>query len=45
MLQKLWIFKKQKNSGAIGIFDDKYADKVRVVSAGNTLKNYVVEHI
>lgn len=27
-----------KNSGAIGIFDDKYADKVRVVSAGEYSK-------
>ena len=27
-----------KNSGAIGIFDDKYSDKVRVVSAGEYSK-------
>ncbi|NRY62100.1 alanine--tRNA ligase [Clostridium beijerinckii] len=27
-----------KNSGAVGIFDDKYADKVRVVSAGEYSK-------
>ncbi|MBS2905285.1 alanine--tRNA ligase, partial [Klebsiella pneumoniae] len=27
-----------KNSGAIGIFDDKYGDKVRVVTAGEYSK-------
>ena len=30
--------KEAKNSGAIGIFDDKYADKVRVVGAGEYSK-------
>ena len=38
VITKIMNLQEAKNSGAIGIFDDKYADKVRVVCAGEYSK-------